>query len=121
MSKLGVNSRMVAGLKRLPSPSWGPTGVAASQELSVKDHKDTKGFVHPKPRGVKEGALAACDEKVGFLLPIPAGVNDGESTLSAFLDLDVASSAILRSECWVSEARPKYNERSWMKERIWTE
>lgn len=67
--------------------------------LLAKHHKDTKGFVHPKPRGVKEGALAACDENVGFLLPIPAGVNDGESTLSAFLDLDVASSAILRSEC----------------------
>lgn len=41
-------------------------------------------------RGVKAGALAACVEKVGFLPGAggtPAGVKEGESTLSVLLDL----------------------------------
>jgi hypothetical protein len=53
------------------------------------------GDIQPKPRGVKAGALAACEEKVAFLLPTLAGVKDGDSTLSAFLDLDLSSLAIL--------------------------
>jgi hypothetical protein len=70
MSNVGVNSRTDAGLKRLLSPSCRPTGVA-----------------EPNPRGVNAGALAACEENVGFLLPMPAGVNEGESTFSDFLDI----------------------------------
>jgi hypothetical protein len=51
--------------------------------------------IQPKPRGVKAGALAACEEKVAFLLiPTLAGVKDGDSTLSAFLDLGSTSLAM---------------------------
>lgn len=53
------------------------------------------GNIQPKPRGVKAGALAACEEKVAFLLPTLAGVKDGDSTLSAFLDLGSSSLAML--------------------------
>lgn len=44
----------------------------------------------PRPRGVKEGALAACVESVAFLLEVlcVAGVKEGDSTFSVFLDLE---------------------------------
>lgn len=49
----------------------------------------------PKPRGVKAGALAACEEKVGFLLNCKfAGVNEGDSTFNDFLDLKIMRLAI---------------------------
>lgn len=59
--------------------------------------------IQPAPLGVKTAALAACEENVDFFdgppsafAPgdaadgRPAGVNDGESTLSAFLALWVS-------------------------------
>jgi hypothetical protein len=49
-SKLGVNSRMEAGLK--PALSGSAAGVGVPDP--------------PSPRGVKAGALAACVENVGF-------------------------------------------------------
>jgi len=79
----GVNSRKVAGLKTVDEAS--PSGAAA-------------GVAEPAPLGVKTAALAACEENVDFFDgppsafalgdaadDSPAGVNDGESTLSTFL------------------------------------
>lgn len=60
--------------------------------------------VQPAPLGVKTAALAAWEENVDFLEPAivfalgdategrPAGVNEGESTLRAFL-------ALLKTNC----------------------
>jgi hypothetical protein len=43
----------------------------------------------PRPFGVKAGALAACEVRLAFFDGgcIFAGVNDGDSTLSDFLEL----------------------------------
>jgi hypothetical protein len=70
-SKLGVNSRIEAGLKTLASASEAVLGGVA-----------------PNPRGVKEGAFAACVVNVAFLLAAcrPAGVNDGDSTFKALFE-----------------------------------
>jgi hypothetical protein len=44
---------------------------------------------------VKAGALAACEEKVGFLLNCKfAGVNEGDSTFNDFFDLVIIMLAI---------------------------
>lgn len=51
-----------------------------------------KTTIPPTERGVNAGALAACVEKVGFLVTVgwmPAGVKDGDSTLRAFLDISI--------------------------------
>lgn len=71
-SKVGVNSRMAAGLKAPVSFSGDIVGVPVL-----------------KPRGVKAGALAAWEENVGFFPPawIFAGVNEGDSTFNAFFDI----------------------------------
>lgn len=47
----------------------------------------------PRPRGVKDGAVTACDEKVGFFCTgcRIEGVKDGDSTFRVFLVLEVES------------------------------
>lgn len=43
---------------------------------------------HPRPRGVNDGALAAWVGSDAFLaVDVVAGVNDGDSTFRAFLEL----------------------------------
>jgi hypothetical protein len=48
-------------------------------------------FSPPRPRGVKEGAVTAWDENVGFFCTgcKVEGVKDGDSTLRVFLVLQV--------------------------------
>lgn len=82
-----ADSRRIEHTAIVLGPDRGGCYVAVSRtDVTVM----TKRFVLPKPRGVKAGALAACDENVGFL-PSPAGVNDGESTFNVFLELDNSS------------------------------
>lgn len=102
-SKLGVNSRIVAGLKTGPSGS-GTAGVAAKrlypdQQVCERYLQRTEPLP-PNPRGVKAGALAACVVKDGFLplLGTFAGVNEGDSTFRAFLELYDHSSAGMHIE-----------------------
>ena len=82
-----ADSRRIEYTAIVLGPDRGGCYVAVSRtDVTVM----TKRFVLPKPRGVKAGALAACDENVGFL-PSPAGVNDGESTFNVFLELNNSS------------------------------
>jgi hypothetical protein len=66
--------------------------VMSDLVLSSLDGDVCQSFSPPKPRGVKEGAVTACEEKVGFLLVEFVvwrvdGVKDGDSTLRAFFEL----------------------------------
>jgi hypothetical protein len=72
---VGVNSLILAGLKDVG-------GVSASTDAMLGDEA-------PRPFGVKAGALAACEVRLAFFDGgcIFAGVNDGDSTLSDFLEL----------------------------------
>lgn len=93
-SKLGVNSRIEAGLNMGASVSGKVDGVAATNQIQLIPKKSSVRFgnastLPPRPRGVKDGAVTACEENVGFLLIgcRSEGVKDGDSTFSAFFEL----------------------------------
>ena len=65
--------------------------MSMSAQKSKPDLGNQRCYSPPRPRGVKEGAVTACDENVGFLCTgcRIEGVKDGDSTFRVFLVLQV--------------------------------